>query len=456
MKAALPASVLSAALLAACAAGPDYRPPEFDLPPAYLNTAELPAGSEALWWRGFNDPELNRAVERTLEANVSIGAALARVDAAEAGVRAARAGLLPVLDASASGDASGSLSGDGSTDSGGEAGLSFSFLPDVFGGQRRAIEAARADARAQSDLLDDARRLAAAAAADSYVEVRRTAARLELLDTSLDLQQQTLEIVRLRFEAGLSADLDVRRAEADLSRTRAQRGTLDLARARAEYALSILQGEGPASGVGAPSGEALVPAFSGGPPVGVPADLLRRRPDLRATEAQLAAATAEIGIEAASLYPSLSLAGSVTGEIGGAQSIADTAFGLVGAAIDLRVFDAGRRRAGVAAAEARAREALLAYRQTLLDSLTEVETALVAIRAFEDRRAQLENAVTASEAAFEQLNALYREGLASFIDILDAQRTLIGSREAYVDSEADLAGAIIDLYAAIGAPTSLP
>ena len=457
MKAGLlvPSSLTFAVALAGCAAGPDYRRPELDLAPAYLNTADLPLSNEPLWWRGFDDPELNRVVQRTLDANVDIAGALARVDAAEATVRAASAGLFPVVGASVSGDVSGLLSGDGAEESGGEIGISASFFPDLFGAQRRAIEATRAGARAQRDLLSDARRLAAAAAADRYIEARRTAARLDLLDVSLDLQQQTLEIVSQRFEAGLSADLDVRRAEADLSRTRAQRGTLDIAKAQAEYTLAVLQGEGPSSGLGALAGEPAIPAFAGGPPVGVPADLLRRRPDVRAAEAQLAAATAAIGIEAADLFPTLSLAGAITGEIGGSQSIADSAFGIVAAAIDLTIFDAGRRRAEIAGAEARAREALHAYRGTLLDSLVEVETSLVAIEALEERRAQFETAVTASEAAFEQLNALYREGLASFIDILDAQRTLIGSRESFVDSEADLAAAIVALYAAIGSPSSL-
>src|SRR5690606_31730904 len=148
-----------------------------------------------------------------------------------------------------------------------------------------------------------------------YIELRRSTARLALLDTSLELQRQTLDIVRQRFEAGLSADLDVRRAESDLARTEAQRGTLSLANARADYALAVLLGETPGAALDSGPADAPIPVFAGGPQAGVPADLVRRRPDLRAAEADLAAAAAGVGVANADLFPVLSLSGSIDGDL---------------------------------------------------------------------------------------------------------------------------------------------
>lgn len=448
---------LAALCAAACAAGPAPAPvalPGDMIPPAYQTPMALPEAGDGPWWSGFNDPVLDGLVEQALADNVEIGIALARVDEAAALLAASRAGLLPTVDAGASASIESTLNGGAAGSGGASGGVGIGFLPDIFGRQRAIIEQARARADAQGFLLEDTRRLVAAAVADAYVELRRSAARLELLDTSLELQRQTLEIVQQRFEAGLSADLDVRRAESDLSRTQAQRGTLALAEARARYALAALLGLPPGANLGFAPANAPIPAFAGGPAAGVPADLVRRRPDLRAAEADLAAAAAAVGVERADLYPTLSLSGSLDADLAG-SSLVDAIVAQAGAAIDLVLFDAGRRRNEIRAAEASARAAALRYRQTLLDSLTDVETSLVAIRSYEDRREQLGEAVRASEQAFDQLNALYREGLATFIDILDAQRTLISSREAFVDSEADLAAAIIALYAALGAPTAV-
>jgi NodT family efflux transporter outer membrane factor (OMF) lipoprotein len=445
---------LAALGVAACAVGPGPIAPSAATPPEYLTPTPIPVAAEGPWWAGFQDPVLDQLIDRALADNVEIGIALARLDEALALLDASRAGLFPTVDAGVSANIQSTLDGGAAGSGSADGGFGFGFLPDIFGRQRGVIEEARARADAQAFIVEDTRRLTAAAVADAYVELRRSTARLELLDTSLELQRQTLEIVQQRFEAGLSADLDVRRAESDLSRTQAQRGTLSLAQARARYALAVLLGQAPGAGLMLGEEEAaIIPSFVAGPEAGVPADLVRRRPDLRVAEADLAGAAAAIGVATAELYPVLSLSGSLSGDLGSAD-IVDAIVAQAGAAIDLLLFDAGERRAEIRAAEAGAQAAALAYRQTLLDSLSEVETNLVAIRSFQDRREQLGLAVTSSEQAFEQLNALYREGLATFIDILDAQRTLIGSRESFVDSEADLAAAIISLYASLGAPTA--
>ena len=445
---------LLAFLLASCAVGPDYVAPPTPEPAQYSRMLERePARPlEDAWWTGFSEPELNALVETALTRNLDIRQSAERLAAAEALAGAARSDVFPTLDAGA--DASVRTSGRDTA----SAGLSFSQIVDVNGQLRRIEERARANVLATQFELADIQRLTAATAVSLYVDARRARARLTLLDTSLELQQRTLNIVERRAEAGLSADLDVRRATADLARTRAQRGALQLQEVRARNALAVLLGQAPGGVLDALSArtdarsDALGLSYDAAIPVGVPADLLRQRPDLRAAEARLIAATADIGVQQADLYPALRLPGAVTADL--SDGPGDAIAASLSAVLDVPLFDFGRRQAEVDASRARAAEAALAYQQAVLGALEEVETGLVAIESVEARLTDLEIAVTESERAYDQLNALYREGLASFIDVLDAQRTLIGSREALVDSEADLADAIIALNLALASPTA--
>lgn len=445
-------------LLASCAAGPDYDRPEFNLPGAYLTQIAPPPGEpDALWWRGFGDAVLNDLIDQALAANLSLVAAQARFDAAGEGVTAAFSDFFPTLDGSVTGQLRGEF--DGPDGKNAQASFGGVFVPDVNGRLRRQLEQARAvSASAGYDVID-ARRLIAAGVAANYIELKRTRARLDLLDFSLDLQNQTLDIVKARRRAGLAAALDVERAAADLARTRAQRGLIELSQARALYGLALLLGQAPNKRLAAPRDDEetpQVPAYQGASPLGLPADVLRRRPDVLAAEANLMAASAAIGIAQADLFPSLRIPGSITGNRGdNGFAFFSGAAALISATIDVPLIDAGRRRAQVRTARANARAALANYELAVLASLQDVETALVAVDAFGDRQRDLASAVSSSEAAFEQLNALYREGLATFIDILDAQRTLIASRESFVDVEAALATAYVDLYTAAGAPTQI-
>ncbi|WP_271186128.1 efflux transporter outer membrane subunit [Maricaulis virginensis] len=442
-----------AACLTGCTVGPDYSAPVPGVPDTW---SEAIPGSETApetaWWRGFGDEQLDTLITTALDENIDVRIAVARLAEAEARTTSERAANWPSVDASADASASGDISGDASSSTGAGLGAALAFVPDVFGGRRRQIEQVEATAAARRFDIEDVKRVTAASIAERYIELRRSRARLDLLTTSLELQQQTLDIVRQRAEAGLSADLDVQRAASDLARTRAQRGSLDIAEARSLHDLAILTGAVPGTLGLEPAAETTIPDFADPVAPGVPADLLRRRADLQAAERDLAAASAAIGVATAELYPAFSIPGSITADLGSADRLVGDTVARIGAAVDVPVFDAGRRRVGVDIAEARAEQALLAYRQTLLEAVGEVEDALVSIRAVEARTAELERAVAASEQAFDQLDALYREGLASFIDILDAQRTLIDSRESLLDSQADHALAVIALHRALGAP----
>ncbi|MEE4208148.1 MAG: efflux transporter outer membrane subunit [Parvularcula sp.] len=437
--------------MAGCAVGPDHPDTDFALPDSYatsFDASEASAADEG-WWRGFEDPTLNRLVETALVQNLTVEAAAARLEQAEALLRAERSDLFPRIDGTVDARAA---------DPGGEtaeAGFVGVFTPDLFGRLRRELEAARYTTAAADAQLADARRLTAAAISASFINLRRTEARIALLEESLGLQQQTLRIVRLRAQAGLAADLDVQRTAADLARTRAQSGPLLASRAAADYTIALLTGDVPGFTTIAGMEEPTVPHYAGGPAVGIPAQLLRRRPDIRAAEAQLLAASARIGVEAADLYPRLDLSGFVTSDLKEGSFGADPISVLVGS-LALPLLDGGRRRAEVRAAQAATEAALANYRFTLLDAVRDTETALIGIDAAQARRADLAEAVAASEQAFNQLQALYKEGLATLIDVLDAQRQLIAGRESFVESEADLAQAYVNLYAAIGAPTPMP
>lgn len=417
------------------------------LPADYFAGARPEPGLDEVWWKGFGDPALDALVDQALLSNQSIEAARQRLAAARAIVVAESADFVPTIDAELAGDAvfdDGGRFGDGAS-----ASLGGVWVVDINGRLAAERAAAIAAADGAAHLVADQRRLIASAVASQYIELKRTASRLRLLEESTDLQRQTLRIVTLRFEAGLSSNLDVRRARADLARTQAQRGLLLLARARAANALAVLTGD-PPSGVPEPSQDAQVPRYATGPTIGVPADLLRRRPDLLLAEADVAEAAAVVGIERADLLPSLALPGLITVGDGSVDGLFSSAIAGLSAVLGLPVLDGGRRQAEVRAAESELEAELADYRQVLLEVLAETETALTAISAAEDRTTEFQSAVRESEAAFDQSNALYREGLASLFDVLDVQRQLISGREALIDGNADLAQAYVALFTAVG------
>lgn len=444
-------AALFATLLSGCATSGIAVPESQIAAPAQYAEELPPAGLGDDWWKAFGDPILENLVARGLAANLDIAATRDRVRSAQALLRAERSDRLPSFDGT--GGAGFEFDNEGSSATA-SAGLIGSFDPDFSGRLAAEIRAAAAQYAEADYLRADQRRLVAAAIARQYVEYRRTGAQLELLEQSTELQRQTLRIVNLRFEAGLAANLDVRRAAADLAQTEARLGLIEIARAEAQNALAILLGEMPgAFEIGMPEDYATIPQYGAGPPLGTPANLLRRRGDLLAAEARLVIAAAQVGIEQADLRPSLVIPGSILLGNGSVDGLLGSFLASVGAALDLPLFDGGRRRAEVSAARAELDARLSEYRQTFLLALGEAENALVAIRAYQDRGSSLDEAIEQSETALEQSNALYREGLASLFDVLDAQRQLISSRQSQLDNEAAVANAFIALHSAAASST---
>ncbi|HUG25343.1 efflux transporter outer membrane subunit [Piscinibacter sp.] len=455
------AALLLAVAGCATKVGPDHTPPEPN-PPAQFGPAIEQLGPPTThpggWWQGFGDPALDALVAQALARNLDVAAAAARVDEARALLRSVEAARSPSVAAQAGAGVdervTGSSGNGNRDDEGGRASASaiFGWTLDLFGGRARAVEAAAAELRRREALQSDLARTTAVEVVRGYIALRLAVAELALLDDSLRLQDRTHEIVRVRREAGLASQLDLNRAAAEVAATRARQGPLRLSRESARHALAVLAGEWPRALVLPEAASPRVPRYAGGPAPGTPRELLRRRPDLAAAEANLALASAEIGVAQARLYPSLSLPGTLTATATGlgSGSVVTGIVASLSAVLDIPLFDGGGRRAQVDAANARAQEALFVYRRTLLDALQEAETALVAVGSARSAETEFAVAVDASARAFEQAQVLYREGLAGFLEVLDAQRTLIANREALARARADLARALADIHGALG------
>ena len=436
---------------AACMVGPDLTPPEVATPDTFQTEVDLaPETRDVAWWRGFENSTLDTLIDEALQRNFQLATADANLRRTIALLRASESDLLPTLDAFLDTQLSAQLTPDSDSTASVSSGLAFGFDPDLTGRNKRRIQAAEATMRAAAFETEDVRRLIAESVALEYIELKQAGARLELLESSLELQDRTLEIVRARFDAGLSPSLDVDRAASDLARTRAQRGRLIADQSDALFALSVLTGRLPSTDWLQPEDQNTVPQLASTPLLGLPRDILRRRPDLRVAEATYLAELALIGVEAADLYPSIQIPGRLTARALSSGSPSETVTASLSSVIDLPIFDAGRRRAELDAQRARADAAAASYQSAVLAALFEVESALARIQALQSQLADLSEAVARSQSAYEQLDALYREGLASFIDVLDAQRNLISSRESVVDTQADITSATIRLYASLG------
>lgn len=454
---------LLAGLSSGCAVvGPDFESPAPYLPDSY--DAPIPAlfegqAQDGPWWRHLRDPVLDELIARGRRANLDIRVALSRVREARAAARGAVAGTGPSVDASTEAGVDvrherGDDDDDGETGGAASAALDGAWELDLFGGLTRTREAAWAEAARQQALGHEARRLAIGEIANTYVSLRAAQRRLALTVRSLEALRQTLSLVDKRVEAGLAPALDRVRARAEVSSIEAEVPPLRTEIRRSKNSLAVLLAEPPGAINALLAGrEGNIPASQTGRAVGVPADLIRRRPDVRAAELQIAVATAEVGVAVADLYPRLTLPGTISvGWTGiGEGSVVTTVVASLSALFEMPLYDGGRRRAEVTAAEERLIQATLTYRQTLLQALQEVESALAGYQSAWSRREALADAVKNNRLAYEQSQALYRQGFVTFIDVLDSQRTWNTSRQELANAERDVSLAVINLYTALGA-----
>jgi NodT family efflux transporter outer membrane factor (OMF) lipoprotein len=415
---------------------------------------------QAQWWRQFNDALLDQLVDRALRSNFDLGAAMARVRQARAGRDMAAAGLWPTADAGASYNrARFSPTGFPPVPPGFppnasiyQVGFDAAWELDVFGGRRRAVEAATAEVgAAESDrrgvvvsLLGEVAR--------NYVEARGYQRRLAIARDNIRAQREVVTLTRSRFKSGLAPELDVEQASTLLYATESQVPTLETGFRANAYALGVLCGGPPGTVLAELGAEAPLPSTPPEVPVGLPSLLLLRRPDIQRSERVLASATAQIGVATADLYPKFSLTGTL-----GLQSTAtsswfrpESTFWSAGPLVAWRIFDAGSIRANIRLQTARQEEALAHYEQTVLDAMREVESALVAYAKEQVRRESLDRAVKSSRQALDMSQQLYQNGLVDFLRVLDAQRSVYLSEEALAQSEVLVAVNLVILYKALG------
>ncbi len=453
-------------VLGACTVGPDYEPPEMAAPPAFLLSdvmAALNDGKDDLtpvdqWWQGFNDAMLDQMITTGLEANYDIAEALAFVNAAQAQARAAGADFRPQAGISAgpSGRDERPLDdlGDETSSASFDAGLDFAITPDLWGRGRREREAAISRLNAARARLRQVTLDTSVAIARNYLALRGNQRQLELLRESVALQEKTLKIVNARYQAGLAPELDVRRAETSVESLRASIPPLEQDLRSARNRLAVLAGAYPGLYEQALTPSAPVPDYGRAFPLSVPLDILNARPDVAEAEEILKEAVAGIGITAAAYYPQLTLQGQIGLGVSIASGGTDILIGALSALINQALTNGGERSASFDAAKANADAALARYALTLREAVEEVENALSAIKASRARQVSLGKAVAASARSFYQAEILYQRGLISFLNVVDAQRSLANAEQAMAREQTNYATLIADLFAALGTDVS--
>jgi NodT family efflux transporter outer membrane factor (OMF) lipoprotein len=444
-----------------CAAARRPYEPPIPIAPAGWSagaaTGTVPAaGAEALasWWSTFNDPMLTRLVETSVQNNLDVRTALSRIRQARAGLAATSSTRQPSVSASASSTTSQSSreAGSGSTGSVFQAGFDASWEIDVFGGIRSEIVAARATAQAREADLADVLVTLVADVATHYIDVRAFQRRSAIARDNAAAQQESYDLARFRRQAGLTTELDVDQALSNLESTRAQLAALDGQSANARHALSLLLGEPPAALDLELEAPGNIPEAPLSIAVGIPADALRRRPDIRAAERAIAAQAATTDAGRAELYPQFRLAGSIGLQALNAARVfvPGAAFWSVSPSVNWRVFDRAQLRQNLAAQSEVQSQAVLSYESKVLSALREAEDALHAFVNERIRLGHLANAAAAAGRAADLSLQLYTAGLRDFRDVLDAQRSVLALQDQFASSQADVAIDLVKTYKALG------
>lgn len=412
----------------------------------------------AAWWENLNDPILSSLIERAVADNKTLQQARARVIEARARRGAVMGGFLPSISASAGMNRTDSDTrfADPNDDFTTErdvysAGLDASWELDLFGGQRRELEAASAQLGASEADLRDALVTLLGDVALNYTSVRSAQARLTFAERNLAAQSELLDITRWRAEAGLATVLDVEQAQTSYEQTRAQIPALESTLAQAMNRLAVLTGQVPGALAEQLAERRAVPTPPADIVVGVPADVVRRRPDIRAAERRLAAQSAQIGVATAALYPSLSLTGSIGLQSLTASDVLDgSRTDRLGLSLRLPIFAGGALHQNLRAQYAVFDQAFATYEATVLAAFEEVENALVAWSNEQRRREALILAVDSARRARELALVQYNSGLVDFQTVVTADRQLISLEDALAVSDGELTSNLIRLYKALG------
>lgn len=456
--------VLSLFALAGCAAlpsvGPDYVQPSLSMPERWLG-GSANANKEgdqrqvlAKWWRRFDDDTLNRLIDDALAGGTDLRLAQASLRQARATRRQAIGDYFPTLTASATPTRSKTARAISSVPQRTlyDAGFDASWEIDLFGGTRRAVEAATADLAASEANVANVRVSLVAEVVQNYAEMRSYQQRLAIARDNLVSQGETLQITEWRYQAGLASASDVEQARTNREQTRASIPDLEISLVESQNRLAVLTGQQPGALQERLSEVQSLPSVPAGVGAGIPADVLRQRPDLIAAERTLAAETARVGQKLAQRFPSLTLSGSFGWQ---AYSLAalggsDTLFRTLSGTLAATLFDGGRLRAAVEVQSAVQEQALISYEAAVLGALEEVENALVAHAQAYERLAARRAAAEAARNAAQLTRAMYQSGLSDFQKVLETDRTRLSAEDSLATAEASLMTSLVKLYKSLG------
>ena len=442
MRSARLLTVAATALLAACAAGPDYHKPALDLPAAWK--VEAPwraaapddAAAKGTWWKTFGDAQLDKLEQQALGASPTLAVAAARLAQARSTLEAVGASRYPQLGINARTArqrisanrplTNYSVSNFSTTQNDYTGSLSVSYEPDLSGRVRRAVEGARASAEQSASDLENTRLLLTADLASAYFNLRELDIELDVVSRSIGLQRRALELARARHDLGAASGLDVAQQQALLDSTLTQVDVLRKQRAQFEHAIAALAGAAAPAFAIAPQVKPLTPPAI---PLGVPSDVLQRRPDVASAERAMAAANARIGIASAAFYPSIALGANYGGESRVLPALFDApgavwAFGL---SLTQPLFDGGRLEASLAGARAGYDAAVASYRKVVLTAMQEVEDGITGLAALERAHDQARQAIASTSRVLDLATSRYEGGVATYLDVISAQQALLSS-----------------------------
>lgn len=466
--------------LAACTVGPDYRPATpaaLGVPETYSVPADgRPAAELGAWWTRFDDPLLVQIVERARTSNLDIAQAVARLRQAREALIQSRAQLLPTLSGSAGYTRSQSIAGGTTTLPGGATvitgrgsgdtlslGLDVQYQVGLFGEVRRTVEASRAQYQASGYDYATVVLSTQAETARNYMLARLYQAQLANARDSLRLQDDNLQIAGFRVQAGLVSSLDAEQARSQRASTAATIPTIEQNYNAAVSRLGVLTGQAPGALKSELAAVRPIPTGPASVAIGIPIDTLRQRPDVRSAERALAAATAQIGIAKAALYPALTISGSVSTDAARIGDLFQTVAGQVFAGLTQAIFNGGRLRSQVRASEAAAEGSFAAYKSTVLSGLEDVENAVVALDSAKRRAAEFAIALDAANNSAILSRTQYRAGLTDFTTLNTSEASLLTARNGLSQAQSDQATALVQLYLALGGgwdsaadPTVLP
>jgi multidrug efflux system outer membrane protein len=456
------APVFAAALyLSGCAVGPNFKPPYPKVSASWegvpgpganaASTVTAQAAQLAAWWGNFHDPLLTSLVTEALAGNLDVRLAEARVRQARASRGIVAGGFWPGLTGSGGYQRSG---GAGSSTHGGlfQAGLDALWELDLFGGERRNVESANAGVEAAKENTRDVQVTVAAEVALNYIQLRSAQEQVAIAEDNLKSEQHTADLTRQKLAAGFISALDVANANAQVATTASDIPVLQASIQQEAYALSVLLGRPPADLLDELSKPGPVPLTPPDVPVGLPSDLLRRRPDIREAEAQLHAATAQVGVAVSDFFPQFSLTGSVGYESGQAETLFGGSKRLwsFGPQFTWPIFQGGSVISNMHLQDALRDQAYLNYQKTVLTALQDVENALIAFAKEWDHRKALADSVGYNRQALDLSRQLYAQGTVDFLTVLDAERSLYASETALAQSKQSIAIDLVALYKALG------